>query len=63
MEGGKKVSCVYCDCKNEGVHMLNGWAYCAIHYEKLSQVKVTNRKLGHVSRYEGELDEENEWVE
>lgn len=43
--------------------MLNGWAYCAIHYEKLSQVKVTNRKLGHVSRYEGELDEENEWVE
>lgn len=57
------MKCTYCDCLKEGTKTINGWQYCDIHFEKLSQVKITNKTLGHQSKYEGEIERDFDTVD
>ena len=57
------MKCCYCDCTQESSGIINGNNFCTHHLQRLKEVKITNRKLGHDSKYSPEAESDFDTID
>lgn len=57
------MKCTYCDCLHDGTIEFNNMVLCPEHHNKLKDIKVTGRILGHTSTFVPPEDTEFDCVD